>query len=95
MTRPLSTIPHQNRKVVPHQDRWSLGMRSTCAPLPEEHLSELLQSELGVEIPARHIARWAVADRIRVWQIVARVQMAGQAQCDVPWPMACLGPTGG
>lgn len=87
MPRPPGTRPQWKPPKKSPQPKREPLLR---APAPEEHLSQLLKSEVGIDIPPRHITKWSLADRIRVWQIVARIQMAGQAQCDVPWPMACL-----
>ncbi len=52
---------------------------------PYEHLAVLLADELGVAVPADVIASWERRERIRVWQLVSRVQMAGALECPV-WP---------
>ncbi len=52
---------------------------------PYRHLAALLSAELGISVPAEIVASWRRPERIRVWQLVARVQMAGAAACPV-WP---------
>ncbi len=52
---------------------------------PYKHLASLLSAELGVSVPAEVVASWKRSERIRVWQLVARAQMAGAAACPV-WP---------